>query len=154
MIDLTGSRKLVLLVCLLIAAILAAGCTAAARKPETNTNRNPVAQENKQAQKLAREATRVEGVKSAYVVVSGNMAVVGLDINKGIESTETNRIKSEVGRRLKNADRQINDVRVSTDADTVTRIRKISEGISQGRPLTDFTKQLNEIVRRIAPTKE
>lgn len=149
----TRNRTLVFFLCLLMAAVLATGCTAA-RKPETNANRNPVAQENKQAGNLADEATKVEGVKSAYVVVSGNMAVVGLNINRGVETTETNRIKREVGERLRNADGQISDVRISTDADTVTRIRRISEGVNQGRPLTDFTKQLNEIVRRTAPTKE
>ncbi|GAB6158476.1 hypothetical protein JCM39194_16760 [Desulfotomaculum varum] len=147
----TVNKKWFVIFCLLMAAMLAAGCTAA-RKPEA-TNRNPVAQENKQAQMLAQEATRVDGVKSAYVVVSGNMAVVGLNINKNMEASQTDRIKAEVGRRLKNADRQISDVRVSTDADTVTRIRKISEGIRQGRPVTDFTKQLDEIVRRMVPTK-
>ncbi len=148
-----GNRMFLLTLCLLMAVIMAAGCTAA-RKPEADANRNPVAQENRQARNLAREATRVEGVKSAYVVVSGNMAVVGLNINRGVESTETNRIKTEVGQRLRNADRQISDVRISTDADTITRIRKISEGVNQGRPLSEFTKQLNEIVRRTAPTKE
>ncbi|CCO08099.1 conserved exported hypothetical protein [Desulforamulus hydrothermalis Lam5 = DSM 18033] len=146
------NKKWIVIFCLLMAAMLAAGCTAA-RKPEA-TNRNPVARENKQARMLAQEAAKVEGVKSAYVVVSGNMAVVGLNIDKNMEAAQTDRIKSEVGQRLKNADRQINDVRVSTDADTVTRIRNISEGIRQGRPVTDFTKQLDEIVRRMTPTKE
>ncbi|WP_156779683.1 YhcN/YlaJ family sporulation lipoprotein [Desulforamulus reducens] len=147
------SKRMTLLLCILLVAIVAAGCTAA-RKPEVNNTKDKVTQENRQAETLAREATQVEGVKKAYVVVSGNMAVVGLDTDKDTKKAEITRIKGEVGQRLRNADGQINDVRVATDANTVTRIRNISEGITNGKPVSSFGAELNEIVRRITPTKE
>lgn len=151
--DLTINKKVTIILCLLIAATLVAGCTAA-RKPDVNANKNPVAQENQQAKNLAIEAAKVNNVKSAYVVVSGNMAIVGININKKLEKNETERLKNEVGERLKKSDQQITDVRVSTDADTVTRVRRISDGIAQGKPVSGFNKEINEILRRITPTKE
>lgn len=140
------------ILCLILAVVLLAGCNAA-RKPEVN-NRNPVASENQQANTLANTATQVEGVKSAYVVVSGNMAVVGLDINRNASKSEVAQIKSQVGKQIASADKQINDVRIATDADSVTRIRNIANGIGQGKPVDSFAKELDDVVRRIAPTKE
>ncbi|MDO7785637.1 YhcN/YlaJ family sporulation lipoprotein [Desulforamulus aquiferis] len=147
------SRKLMAIFLFVFLVTLIVGCTAA-RKPEPDANRNPAAQENQQAQTLAAEAARVEGVKEAYVVVSGNMALVGLSINRDVTDAETNRIKSEAGQRVQAADGQITDVRVSTDPDTVVRIRNIFNGIGQGRPLSSFETEITELVRRIAPTKE
>lgn len=146
-------KVLGLFVCLLLAVVLSLGCTAA-KKPEVNNNRNPVAEENQQAERIADTATQVEGVKSAYAVISGNMAVVGLNTDQGLKQNQIDTIKSEVGRRIAAMDRQITDVRISTDADTVERIRGISEGISQGKPVASFTQEIKDIVRRIAPTKE
>lgn len=147
------NKKLAVLLLFVFFATLVIGCSAA-RKPEPNASRNPVAQENQQAQTLASEAANVEGVKTAYVVVSGNMALVGLNVDRNATEAETNRIKTEAGQRVQKADRKITDVRVSTDPDTVVRIRNVFEGINQGKPLSSFETEIKELVRRIAPTKE
>lgn len=107
---------------------------------------------NRIAEQLSKEATKVKGVKSATVVYTNKTAVVGLDLEANIEAGRTEDIKQEVSNRLKKANNNVETVSVSTDADTVTRIKKIARGVADGRPVSEFAKELSEITRRISPS--
>ncbi|MDN5347257.1 MAG: hypothetical protein PWP65_821 [Clostridia bacterium] len=104
------------------------------------------------AAKLADEAQKTPGVKAATVVLSGNTAFVGLDLKSEVEASRTSAIKKEVVDRLKRAEPRLTTVSVTSDPDTVARIKKVAEGIRGGRPVTDFTRELAEIARRITPS--
>jgi YhcN/YlaJ family sporulation lipoprotein len=105
------------------------------------------------ADRLATEAKRVEGVERATVVLAGNTCYVGLDIRDGVERKETNRIMEEVAERLKKTEPRLTRVMVSTDADVFTRLKRIADGLKQGRPISAFTRELGEINRRMTPVK-
>jgi len=166
-------RLLAILSALVFFVTLGAGCTPE-RKPaptprpdpkivsepkdSTPLNRNrgmptTSAEMNRLAVKLADEAVTVQGVKQASVAISGTNAYVGLDLKAETDGKETANIKKAVADRLENSDNRLTDVYVSTDADTVTRIRKVAQGIEQGKPLTSFSAELAEIGRRIIPEK-
>lgn len=154
---------------LTLAVMLVAGC-AVARKPAPPSPAAPAptapgpaataprplpttaAEAHRLATKLAAEAQKVSGVKSATVVLSGNTAIVGLDIKAGVERGRTAAIKNEVARRVRAADNRIATVQVTTDADTITRIRRVAQGISRGTPVASFNREIQEILRRITPT--
>ncbi|NHM27347.1 YhcN/YlaJ family sporulation lipoprotein [Desulfofundulus sp. TPOSR] len=110
------------------------------------------AEAHRLATKLAAEAEKVPGVKSATVVLTGNTAIVGLDIKSGVERGRTAAIKDEVARRVRAADNRVVTVQVTTDPDTVTRIRRVAQGISRGEPVASFNREIQEILRRITPT--
>jgi YhcN/YlaJ family sporulation lipoprotein len=124
--------------------------------PRNNQNRMPTtsSEMNKLAEKMSDEAVQVSGVKSAAVAISGTDAYVGIDLKSGAEGKETNNIKKAVADRLENADNRITNVYVSTDADTITRIKRVAKGIAAGKPLASFTAELAEIGRRITPQKD
>ncbi|MCR4429699.1 MAG: YhcN/YlaJ family sporulation lipoprotein [Tepidanaerobacteraceae bacterium] len=103
------------------------------------------------ASKLASAAEKVEGVKSATVVVSGSTAFVGLEIKPGVEAKKTEEIKTKAADAVKNADTRIKAVNVTTDPNLITRLKKIAEGIRSGKPISSFTKELAEITRRMLP---
>jgi YhcN/YlaJ family sporulation lipoprotein len=103
------------------------------------------------ASKLSNAAEKVEGVKSATVVVSGSTAFVGLEIKPEVEAKKTNEIKSKVADAVKRADTRIKAVNVTTDPNLVTRLKKIAEGIRAGKPISSFTRELTEITRRMVP---
>jgi YhcN/YlaJ family sporulation lipoprotein len=149
--------------------MLFAGC-APARRPappnppntqdQVNPKNNPrpesvfpadAREANRIAEKLADEAAKVEGVNSATVVLSRNTVIVGLDLKANLEADKTNAIKREVINRIKKADKRAKKVIVTTDADTVARIKKVAKGIAEGRPVSEFAKELAEITRRITP---
>lgn len=104
------------------------------------------------ARRLAARAAKVDGVNSATVVLTGNTALVGLDIKAKLPKSRINQIKKEVAAAIKKEDTRIRDVLVSTDADMVTRLKKIAEGISKGRPASSFRDEINDIMRRLSPT--
>lgn len=129
------------------------------RNQTTEQNRNNMTtdkmdarESNRIAEQLAEEATKVEGVKSASVVITNKTAIVGLNLEANIEGDKTEDIKQEVTNRLKQANKNIETVSISTDADTVTRIREIARGVAEGRPVSEFAKELSEITRRITPS--
>lgn len=106
---------------------------------------------HKLATKLAADAAKVPGVKKATVVLSGTIAYVGLDLKPNIAAAKISTIKTDVADRVKKADKRLTSVIVTSDVDTVTRIKNVANGIAKGKPLSSFASQITEIGRRITP---
>ncbi|NYE58358.1 YhcN/YlaJ family sporulation lipoprotein [Carboxydothermus ferrireducens] len=147
---------------LLLALFFAAVACTPARKPAPTvppggspttlpTNQTEL---NKIAKKIAREAAKTEKVKKATAVITGSTAYVGLDLVAGVEKSETDKIKEEAANRVKSAEPRLKRVYVTTDADTVTRIRHVAEGLAKGRPLSSLMRELDEIKRRMVPKRK
>lgn len=113
--------------------------------------RKPAAPAHTQATKLANAAEKVEGVKSATVVITGSTAMVGLETKSGIEAKKTEDIKTKVADEIKRADTSIKTVSITTDPNLITRLKKVAKGIKDGKPISSFTDELAEITRRITP---
>lgn len=159
-----GLKILFAIMLLGIITISSLGCNAQ-RKPADDGARAPAptapapaaplpenpAEANRLAGSLAEKAVRVEGVKEATVVLTGSTALVGIDLQAGINRENTSAVKAKVAEIVKGADNRIKNVLVSTDPDTVTRISRVSRGIAEGRPITSFSKEVGEIIRRISP---
>jgi YhcN/YlaJ family sporulation lipoprotein len=164
----TKSRAIMLLIVTVFMVSLFTGCAPARRPaPDTgprqdmteprdmtrdNVNDNMGRESNRIAEQLAKEASKVNGVRAATVVYTNGTAVVGLDLEKNIEAGQTENIKQEVSNRLKKTNNNVETVSISTDADTVTRIRNIARGVAEGRPVSEFAKELSEITRRVSPS--
>ncbi|GAA0723605.1 hypothetical protein GCM10008905_16430 [Clostridium malenominatum] len=127
-------------------------------KQDINKTQNAV--ENKEqntaeltqrADKIAKELTNIKGVNSANVLISNERALVGIDINKNLEGNATNNLKTEVENKVKSVDSKIKTVAVSADADTLQIIRNIGQGVSAGKPLSEFGNEVEELFRRILP---
>jgi len=108
---------------------------------------------NREAQRMATLVARIRDVRSATVVLSGNTANVGLDIAGNVTGARTNAIKREAANVIRREDPRITTVYVATDADTVSRIRRVADGIARGTPVSGFVNELAEIQRRITPTR-
>ncbi len=117
----------------------------AARMPTTSADVHSL------AAKLAAEAKKVPGVRGASVALSKTTAYVGIDLDPKIEAGQTNTVKRDVAARLKKADKRLTNVYVTADVGLVTRIKNVAEGISKGKPLSTFDRELMEIGRRLNP---
>lgn len=107
---------------------------------------------NALARSLAAKGEAVPGVDSCTVVITGSTAMVGIDTDESLETGKTENVKEDVARTIKRADNRIKNVLVSTDPDTVTRIRKIAQGIGEGKPITTFNKEVETLLRGLTPT--
>lgn len=140
---------------------LFAGCSAQKKpEPERVTPREekaPVVDENRTqarardaADDISRNVLNIRGVKSAYVVVMGNVALIGINITEGKQEKGVNTVKNEAAERAE-ADKRIVRAYVSTDPDVVARIREINENVRKGRPITDYLDEIGEIIQRMTP---
>lgn len=150
-------RLFSLVIAVAMFSTLAVGCQPA-KKPDRTPDRKPNAVEprantkaDKRAEQLAKEATKVKGVRKAVIVISENMAYVGIDLKPNIDGKETEAVKEAVADRVENADKRITRTYVTSDVGLVTRIRRIADDIAEGKPVSGFANELREIGERIAP---
>jgi len=103
------------------------------------------------ADKIVKEVTKLKDVKSATVVITDSTALVGINLTSGTKGNLNAQIKKEVEDAVKKADRNIARVSVTADPDLFTRIGNIARDIGQGRPISGFATEVEEIIRRITP---
>ncbi|MFZ3173124.1 MAG: YhcN/YlaJ family sporulation lipoprotein [Carboxydocellales bacterium] len=107
---------------------------------------------NREAQRMATLISKIRDVRSASVVLSGKTAHVGLDVGKAT-GARTSAIKKEAAKIVRREDPRITTAYVATDNPTVAKIRRVSEGVAKGTPLTSFKNDLAQITRKILPTR-
>lgn len=141
--------------------LLLAGCNNTAKKPytptpqtnnrtETVTPNNTTGSAVQVANRSAAEANKVSGVNKATAVVTGKRIYIGLDLNAKLEASKSAAIEKTVLNQVKKMNPGYT-VMVTSDADTVTRLKNIAQGVAQGKPLTSFTTELKDIDSRMTP---
>jgi YhcN/YlaJ family sporulation lipoprotein len=99
--------------------------------------------------RLDAEAAKVSGVTRATTIVSGSTAYVGLQTKPNVNTTA---VKTEVAKRLRQAEPRLESVKVTTSPDLVARIKEVSQGVVKGAPLSSFRTEITEIIRRMTTT--
>lgn len=109
--------------------------------------------DNQKSQIIAQKIGNLDSVNSATVVLANGSAWVGIDMKASTTTpTMTDEIKNQVTQLVKTEDQSIQTVYVTADADTVTRLKNIAQGLASGRPVSGFVQELGEIGRRITPS--
>jgi len=95
-----------------------------------------------------KEANMVTGVRGATAVVLVKNLYVGLDLDANLQNTMTTNIEKSVLNRVKKAEPNYTVV-VTSDMDTVTRLKGIAKGVAQGKPISSFQTEFNTINSRM-----
>jgi len=103
------------------------------------------------ARRIADKVADLKEIKSATCVISGNTAIIGVQFDKQYKGKMTDEIKKKIDQVVKKADTRINRVAVTADPDLVSRIEDIFRDIGQGKPVSGFVKEINELLNRIQP---
>lgn len=114
--------------------------------PEPKRNDDP----QKRAERLADLAVRVPQVNDATVIIFGNYAIVGIDVDATLDRSRVGTIKYSVAESLKDDPLGANAL-VTSDPDLVQRLREIYADIKLGHPVKGFAEELSDIVARIIP---
>lgn len=99
---------------------------------------------------LEKLATGIEGVNNAHVVIMGNTAIVGIDVDADLERSRVGTIKFSVAEALRNDPYGVNAM-VTADIDLNERIQEIKNDIIAGKPFTGIAEELSDIIGRIVP---
>ncbi|SNX52800.1 YhcN/YlaJ family sporulation lipoprotein [Thermoanaerobacterium sp. RBIITD] len=127
------------------------------RTPTTPAPTTPVparrpAPESARAARIATNVAKIPEVNKATVVISGNTAIVGIDMKSKVQGAHETEVKKKVEKIVRDTDKGIKHVSTTSDPDLYTRLNNIAKGIAAGRPLSEFTKQIAEILKRITPS--
>ncbi|CFX23488.1 Sporulation lipoprotein YhcN/YlaJ-like [Syntrophomonas zehnderi OL-4] len=137
--------------------LFAGGCSAQ-KKPMENPAppvkqpqaKMPATDDQRIAQQSAKEADSVQGVNQATAVVAGKRIYIGLDLGANMNRQQTDKVEKTVLDRVKKRHSGYMVV-VTSDIDTVTRIKNVARGIGEGKPISSFTKEIQEIDNRMKP---
>ncbi len=103
------------------------------------------------AQRIANAVAKERNIDSASCVITGDTALVGVQFEKQYKGDLTNAIKKSVEKRVRDIEPDIDNVVVTADPDLLSRIKTIASDIENGKPLSGFTEEIEEIIRRINP---
>ena len=96
----------------------------------------------------------IDAVKDARVIISDKMAYVSVSITETAGADTAKTLKEEVGKVVKKTDTAIEDVYVMEDADTFTRRKERVDDIADGKPVSGFIEELDNMFTRVMPSKE
>lgn len=147
---------------LIVAAFaLLAGCASPPAEQPEQTEPGKVSQQavpgTKEDWSRQQIADHLEGivkslpqVEDAHCVVLGNMAIVGINVEPGLDRARVDSIKYSAAEALKKDPYGVNSL-VTADLDLDQRIREVRDDINQGRPLSGMAEELGDIIGRIMP---
>ena len=102
---------------------------------------------NQRAEKIADAVVNdVAQVKDARTVISEKMAYVSVAIDETADTAESATLKEEISDVVKKTDAEIETVYVMEDADTFTRMKEIGEDIANGKPVSGFVEELENML--------
>ena len=96
----------------------------------------------------------IDAVKDARVIISDKMAYVSVSITETAGADTAKTLKEEGGQVVKKTDTAIEDVYVMEDADTFTRMKEMVDDIADGKPVSGFIEELDNMFTRVMPSKE
>lgn len=96
---------------------------------------------------------KVPAVSNAHVLISEKMAYAAVEIDNTANTNESANLKDEIVKVIKETDTEIEDAYVSEDADTFTRIGEIGKDIANGKPISGFAEEIENLFVRITPGK-
>lgn len=145
-------RSIVLLILIML---LTVGCGQANRDHSNNIERTSFGGERngadqETADRLVSLALKDPNVIDATAVVVGNYAIVGIDLPANMNSTSVGSIKYAVAQALKKDPKGANAI-VTSDADTMQRLREMGAAIRAGKPIRGIADELSDMVNRLMP---
>jgi YhcN/YlaJ family sporulation lipoprotein len=121
--------------------------------PATDSN---LSESRRLADKLTNLVVEIDGVRSATIVVqpanNNFSALVGATLNSNVEGESATAIKDKITSTIKQADKRITRVMVTTNPDLVKRIEDIARGVLAGKPIQSFGDEITDLTKRITPS--
>ncbi len=100
---------------------------------------------------------QVKGIDSAYVLTTNNNAYVAAMLNDGQKNNGkrgndlTNDVKDKISKIVKDVDKDIDNVYVSTNPDFVDLTNNYVNDMNNGEPVEGFFDQMGNMIKRLFP---
>ncbi|OLS03917.1 YhcN/YlaJ family sporulation lipoprotein [Tissierella creatinophila] len=118
---------------------------------QNTTNLSDISSMNKDASKIAKKIADLNEVNKASVLITENEAVVGVNLRGNTQGTMTNDLRQKIEKIVKNEDKSIDKISITTDPNLVTRINTMTTNIGNGNIVDNFAQEVKDLIRRITP---
>ncbi|MED1738459.1 YhcN/YlaJ family sporulation lipoprotein [Bacillus swezeyi] len=116
-----------------------------------NRNQNQDNNNMEVADKAADKVAELKEVRNANVIVTENNAYVAVVLKGNPKGEVTGDLKKKISNKVKEADKDINNVFVSANPDFVDRMRNYGDRIQNGEPIEGIFEEFGETINRIFP---
>lgn len=106
---------------------------------------------NKDASKIAKKITDLNEVNKASVLISGDEAVIGVNLRGNTQGTMTNALREKIEKMVKKEDSSVNKISITTDPSIVTRINTMATDVDGGNMIDNFADEVRDLIRKITP---
>ncbi|HZG61850.1 MAG TPA: YhcN/YlaJ family sporulation lipoprotein [Anoxybacillus sp.] len=121
------------------------------RAQDIGTNRRTNQQTREVAEEAADRVADLEEVRQANVVVTNRNAYVAVILDDQPKGEMTRAVENKISNAVKQTDRNIRNVFVSTNPDFVDRMADYSNKLQRGEPIEGLFEEFNEMVLRVFP---
>ncbi|MFD0959070.1 YhcN/YlaJ family sporulation lipoprotein [Paenibacillus chungangensis] len=118
----------------------------------TGKNNNSMNERVDIAEKAADSITTINGVKSANVFVTRNNAYVAALMDTGKDLSKD--MEKQIADKVRETDANIHNVYVSTNPELMDRMNTYMKDVREGRPVSGFVQEFNDMIMRIFPNAE
>ncbi len=161
-------RLLVLIALLIVVNLVIIGCSITAEKPAQpmlpttpippqNASPTPMAKSPlnpaspmEAANQAVTEARKVMGVNGASAFVADKIIYIGLDLRENSDKHQSVVIEKNVMNSIISLNSGYT-AKVTSDMDTVKLIKTVAQGIAQGRSISNFKNEVNDITIKMTP---
>lgn len=96
------------------------------------------------ASRVESEAKSIKGVKNADAFIEGSKVYLGIEFDPKLSSKTTQSLTNEIKTKVSDLDKGYS-VAVSSDKNVVALIKTVEQGLSRGKSLSSFQKDINTI---------
>ena len=108
---------------------------------------------SERAEKIAKAIVDgVDDVEDANVLISEHVAYAAIKIKATDEKGDAEAAKKAAITKAKEADSELTDVYVSESADVFTRVKEMGDAIGEGKPISGFVEELENLFIRVTPS--
>lgn len=114
-----------------------------------NSLTNNVNNMSTNANKIAKRVAALKEVNNASVVINGDTAIVGIESNMKNNNISSN-LKQKIEAAVKAGDKNIKNIKITSDSDITNRLKTMTTQLNEGNPISEFTRDIEDILERIA----
>lgn len=115
-----------------------------------NGNNNDMRNLSTRANKIAKRVANLSEVNSASVIISEDTAVVGIETkDRNMKNNISSDLRKKVEAAVKAGDKDIDKISITSDPDIYSRLKTMSRDMDNGNIISDFTNEVQDIIRRI-----
>lgn len=106
---------------------------------------------NRNAKNIANQLAAMKEIKRATVVISGNTALVGLNMERGYNYNRNQTIRNNVVQKVKSMAPNVTKVAVTESSDLYGRIDRLFRDMNNGRTMQGLGNEFRTLVDSIIP---